>query len=451
MSRLERLDTFSLRAPSRAMAAAVLLVGIAAVYAGSVSASFQFDDFNVIVDYTGVHSLRAWFDALPGIRPLLKLSYALNWSLDTSPIGFRLFNICCHCINALLVFALGRRLLALAANVDAMALFAALLFALHPAQTEAVTYISGRSVTLMSVFYLAALVTATAERPVLRNGIAPLLFVAALLVKETAWTLPFAVLLLWHLRAVPLRESLHRTRVLWIALLVGAVCIVATPAYRRMLLHVFSIRSPLDNAVLQVDGWWYLLTHPLLLQTNIDPDVSTQPALDLDWWLRLAVLMVGIVAIWRSRSSWLRFALLWFFLHLLPTNSLLPRNDIANDRQLYLALVGPASVIARFIVMLRPHWARASVAVLLPILLGVATLQRNRDYRDEITLWRATAQHSPAKARVWNNLGYAYQMAGYREPAITAYERALSLDASYDRARINWLLLRESGSENAVQ
>src|SRR5690606_12608556 len=92
--------------------------------------------------------------------------------------------------NALLVLALGRQLFHGRVERMVLALLAAAIFALHPAQTEAVTYISGRSVSLMSVFYLGALVAAGSDRRWLHFSVAPLGFAAALLVNETAWTLP---------------------------------------------------------------------------------------------------------------------------------------------------------------------------------------------------------------------------------------------------------------------
>ena len=69
----------------------------------------------------------------------------LNWSIDSGPVGFHVVNIALHALNAVLLFFIGRRLFG-----EKPALVAALLFALHPMQTEAVTYISGRSSSLMA-------------------------------------------------------------------------------------------------------------------------------------------------------------------------------------------------------------------------------------------------------------------------------------------------------------
>src|SRR5574339_147144 len=64
--------------------AGLLLAAILVAYANAVGGSFQFDDFNVIVRQPAVHSLAAWWDSMPGIRPLLKLSYTLSWSAGRS-------------------------------------------------------------------------------------------------------------------------------------------------------------------------------------------------------------------------------------------------------------------------------------------------------------------------------------------------------------------------------
>lgn len=425
--------------------AQVLLVLLAvAAYAGALAGGFQFDDFNVIVDNPAVHSWSAWYAAQPGIRPLLKLSYTLNWSIAPRPFGFVLFNLSCHALNTLLVFALCQRWLA-GTTVEksyAAAWIAAAIFALHPAQTEAIAYICGRSVSLMAMFYLGSLYCACGERRFLRQWLSPLLFAAALLTKETAWTLPLALLLLNAARGVPARESWRALRPHLLVLAAMVALAAMLPAYRRMLGHVLSIRPPLDNLLLQVDGWWYLLAHPLLaLQNNIDPDLPLAPAFDSAWYARCALLVALLVAAFALRRRPAGLALLWFFAHLLPTNSLLPRNDIANDRQLYLALIGPALLLAPSITRLR-FGAVAALAIVLA--LFVATVVRNRDYRDEIALWQATAQRSPQKARVWNNLGYAYQLAGRRGDALEAYRRALQLAPDDDRARINRSLLESA-------
>jgi tetratricopeptide (TPR) repeat protein len=134
------------------------------------------------------------------------------------------------------------------------------------------------------------------------------------------------------------------------------------------------------------------------------------------------------------------FAIAWFAIALLPVQSLVARDDIANDRQLYLALAGPA--IALGIVLARQPLRRAAVvAIALVAVLATATFLRNRDYTDEVTLWRATVAASPGKARPWNNLGFALAQRGDIAAARTAYLRALAIDPADIKARVNLELL----------
>lgn len=426
----------------------LLAIACVAVYANGLHGSFQFDDHNVIVDNSAVHGASAWWDAMPGIRPLLKLSYALNWAVTPQAWAFRAFNIALHALNSVLVWALLRGLLARssaqAAEAPAVALLAALVFALHPAQTEAVTYVSGRSVSLMASFYLASLCTfMLRERSVTARVASPLLFACALAVKETAWTLPFALVLVAHgFEARSLREALRTTRAHWLALALAAVAALSLARYRDLLDTSIATRTLKENLLTQIDGVSYLLTQPLLwLATNIDPDLPLHHALTPGLAVK-AALLLGLLsaAVWLSRRRAVAgFALLWLFLHLAPTNSLLPRLDVANDRQLYLALVGPALLFGMLAARpMRIHALPAALAsaVVLSVLAS-ATLLRNRDYATEVSLWQATAQASPSKARAWNNLGYAYKLAGRRDEARAAFERAIALDPEAIKARHN--------------
>ena len=105
------------------------------------------------------------------MRPLLKASYTLNWTLGHGEFGFHLFNNAVHALNAALLYLIGRDLF----KNHFAALIAAFAFAMHPIATEAVTYISGRSSSLMAVFYLGALYAYVRGREV---ATAVLLFLA---------------------------------------------------------------------------------------------------------------------------------------------------------------------------------------------------------------------------------------------------------------------------------
>jgi len=440
--------------------AAWLCLLVALVYGASLGASFQFDDWNVIVDNPGVHSWSAWWARMPGIRPLLKATYVACWSLQAGPAGFRGFNIALHAVNALLVLAVvARVLVAIGAppgRARAAAWFAAAVFALHPAQTESVTYIAGRSGALMSLFLLLALLAhlqgERGNHPRRWTVAALACFVCAFGAKENAWTLPFTIL------AVELARPGLATRRAWrsaapyfLVLLVLLLAALALPGYRTLLRISLETRTAIENLITQVDGQFHLLTRPLLLlDTNLDPDLPARTRWTAELWPPAAVLL-GLMTLaawhWRRRP-WLGLGIAWYFVQLAATNSVLPRLDVANDRQLYLAITGPAWILGVLLSGLTKRRLALALAVGIVAMLASATMLRNRDYATEVSLWQATAEASPRKPRVWNNLGYAREIAGDKAGAREAYLRALALDPDYVKARINLSRLDGAAAED---
>jgi len=424
------------------------LASVALAWATAASTVFQYDDLRVVVDNADVHAWPAWLASMPGIRPLTKASFTLNWTLAGTPAGFVAFNVLCHATSALLVLALAQRWLPVLSRglprPRLAALFTALAFALHPAQTEAVTWIAGRSVALSACLYLAALVAweraRDAPRPGPRLALSAVLFAGALAARETAWTLPFAIVLIETARGGSLAAASRRALPFFGVLAAALAAIAASPVYRRLLETSLEVRDPLANLFAQVEGIRYLVTHPLLtLRVDFDPDLTAPAAADARWWIA-ATLIGGAIALGFAqlrRRPWLAVGILWFFLHLAPTNGPIARFDLANDRQLYLALVGPALLAGVAIARIRPRLAVTVTAAALAAALGVATLVRNTDYASEIALWEATSRASPGKARVWNNVGWAYQQAGDLDRARAAYTHALTLDPGHFRARAN--------------
>ena len=165
-----------------------LLLAVIVCYFNVLSCSFQFDDYKVIVDNPGVHSWEAWWNKLDqGIRPLLKFTYTLNWTSGLGVAGFHVVNVLIHLSNVLLVYVLSTefvRAQPLRDHLKYVPLLTALLFAAHPIHTEAVTYISGRSISLMTLFYLAGIMAyvigCARQNKITLHFLVPILFVMAL-------------------------------------------------------------------------------------------------------------------------------------------------------------------------------------------------------------------------------------------------------------------------------
>lgn len=416
--------------------AALVAAAALAAYLPSFGGAFQFDDYNVIVNYPTVHSWELLFErAGAGVRALLKASYTLNWTLGGgSTFGFHLVNVALHSLNAVFLFFIGRKIFPDHENAS---LVAALLFALHPAQTEAVTYISGRSVSLMAALYLASMIL------YLRKSFYSVIpFILALGVKETAVTLPAALLLVELLR--PGRASWRLQLPHWLVLAAGGLVLLLVPRYFDLVAYGFSQRGPVDNLLTQVGGISYLLARLVTLQGyNIDPGLAVFQGFDSLFFLQ-AILIGALLALGLSTlrtRPWLGFGILWFFLQLAPTNSIVPRLDVANDRQLYLACWGLFLGFSIEVSLLLPQRISLALTVTAAIAFAASSIARQLDYRDEITLWEASVRENPANPRARNNLGYAYYLAGRKGEARREIEAAARLDPAYERPRANLLLL----------
>jgi protein O-mannosyl-transferase len=427
---------------------AALIIGLALLaYWNSFSGGFQFDDFKVIVDNPAVASLEAWWQSMPGIRPLLKLSYALNqaWGVvsGNALFGFHVVNLALHIGNALLLHGIVHRLLANHPHAASIAQLTALLFVVHPVNSEAVMLISGRSMSLMTLFYLASLLAYLDQRRLLSL----IAFAAALTSRETAITLPLALMLIEHLRTPTqsLSSSLKRTREYWLMALLAAAMLLMLPWFRHLAAVSLATRPLADNLISQSAGVLYLLKQALWpFALDADPKLPVFTAWN-PFWALTSLLAIGLLgsALWFWRSSgparWIGFGLLWFLLHLTPTNSLLPRLDLANERHLYLANIGLCLILAHALILALPDRPRprGGLAAIVLLALVWTTQARNPVYRNEVTFWQDIANKNPTSNRAFNNLGHALANAGRPELALAAYDQALRLKPDDFTARFN--------------
>jgi tetratricopeptide (TPR) repeat protein len=441
--------------------AAIVAAAAVLAYLNSFQGAFQLDDYKVVLSDPAVRSWAGWWSDLGrGIRPLLKLSYAINWATGLGLFGFHLANLLIHLGNSILVLLLARKLTGSSSQMGSVALFTALLFALHPIQTEAVTYVAGRSASLMAFFYLASLAAyihgRLEGRPLLTYALSPALFLLALAVKETAATLP-AALLLWEItrqdRPFGLREALASQAAHLGVLASALAAFLAIPGHRVLIEYSFALRGLYENLLSQIHGQVTLLTHYVLPgRLNFDPDLPTLTR--WSWGLALEAGILGsalAAGLWSlKRRTLVSFAILWVFLHSMAVYAAVPRTDILNERHLYLGAFGLFLLAGLGFSWLADTWPKlrlpvAAAACALLIVLGLFTAERNAVYRSEIRLWEDTTAKSPGKARVFNNLGYAYFLAGRNEEARKAWLETLRIDPAHELARNNLTLLDVKG------
>lgn len=445
------------------IAVAVLATAVFACFANSLTNDFVFDDKPIILDNRLLRSL----SNLPALlvasyRPLRDISHAIDFAIwGENPVGFHLANILIHLANVLLVFTLVRRM----AGDFAVALIAALIFAVHPLQTDAVTYISGRRDVLFSLFYLASFhfylsYKAQASRRCL--GLFLGCWALSMMAKEMAASLPVFIFLwnfcdAWGEQTGPwprrlwgaLRAAFRRDRWLYLALIVAAV------AYGWYMIFIKR------GSALARDGfkyWGGSFTTNLLLAVRVQawnlkqliwptPIVQYKGAFNVvvpffDWRMLLALATVtavmagGLLALNRHRL--MAFAVLSYFALLLPVSQIIPHHELLADHYLYLPIMSfglfAGLVIRRLAergVAVRKVAYAATAAALVG--LAVMTVVRNRVWRDELTLWQANYQEAPHSIRAVSNLARIYTTSNPGR-AEEFYKRCLDIDPTYWRA-----------------
>jgi tetratricopeptide (TPR) repeat protein len=454
-----------LRNPAHSLPCLIAILA-AAVYLPALPASFQFDDWQVVLGDPRVTSFSAWWQSMPGMRALLKLSYATNHESGGGVMAFRAVNILLHALNAAMLFMLmqqmGRRLCRINSGEAAIAgAVAALVFALHPAQTESVTYISGRSNVLAVFFVLSALLAWLKSREKCAGPqwiiLSLLAFAAALASKEIAAVLPLAMLLCLaaQLDRPALREFIMPAVLIALAVLLFAAAWPRLP-YDYLLRTSLETRGPVENLAAQSQGvvwltgqmfnWARLNADPML-----QPVTQWTPGVILKATALASVFIAGLFSLRRYPAA--AFAVLWFFIWLAPTNSLIARLDVANDRQLYLAIAGPAWLLGYGIAQLTrifhlkykisgPVRCAIPAVLALSLVLALGTINRNRVYATETAFWQDVTVKSPHNTRAWNNLGMAEALACRPDSATRAFEEAIRLEPDSWRAQVNLELLK---------
>jgi tetratricopeptide (TPR) repeat protein len=468
------------------LAGGMVVLAALAVYLNSFSGPFIFDDVWSIETNPTIHHLGSALSPPPdkgvGGRPLLNLTYALNYTLGGLDVwGYHALNLLIHILAGLALFGVMRRTLLrpvlsgrFGPEAVPLAMLVAVIWTVHPLQTEAVTYISQRAESLMGLFYLLTLycfIRGTESRsqepgvrsqekesgfrplasapPVLRGlgeGGWPLASVLSCLLgamsKEVIATAPVMVLL--YDRTFVAGSFREAWRLRWRYYLGLAV----TWLLLACLMKGLSQRSVrFDQGV---TCWSYALTScrsvvlyfklalwPRPLVFIHDPNVIRHATEALPYALVLAGLLAGTaIALWRRPA--IGFAGAWLFVILGPTSSIIPlaAQPMAEHR-MYLSL---AAVISLGVLGLYACLGRRSLIVFVAVALGLGWLgiQRNQDYRSRLAIWSDTVEKNPDSASARYSLGNAMaQIPSLRSAAVSEYEAALRLKPDYLEARIN--------------
>jgi tetratricopeptide (TPR) repeat protein len=269
--------------------------------------------------------------------------------------------------------------------------------------------------------------------------------VLALAVKETAITFPLA-LLLWELGCGGRWKTAFKPQwPVWVVSGVAVLFFVFSNSYFAQMQRSAEFNVQNGNLATQVSGFaWLLRQWALPLWLNIDPDLPLRTSFSGTLWplLLFVALFILMLAYWHRRP-WLGFALAWAMLQLILLYLFLPRIDIANERQLYLAEWPLLLALSIELTLWLNSKALLLLAAVLLLSLTSLTALRNQVYDSEISLWQDCALKSPNKARVHNNLGHAYLLAQRNDEARSEFTTALKLDPQLYQARYNLLRTEE--------
>lgn len=482
--------------------ALVLAVALGAAYANSFRGVMLFDDY-YIVQSEALHEPIDWKAVLGSPRPMVEISLAMNHSLGgLEPRGYHVVNLVVHVLATLILFGLVRRSLCvpgflgrIAPGDAAWPAFAtAMLWGLHPIQTQSVTYIIQRAESMMGMFYLAMLYCIArmnasegsgsgdkVGRRGLWGGLAVASCALGMLSKQVMVTAPLAAILyeraVWSSSLVKgdaaggrrggaMRASIARLswgvflRRRW-GLYVGLFATWGILFLTGVLQGVFEVSPTSESTVgfgLRTLRWQqYAMTQPGVLLHYLRLAILPYPlCLDHAWpvvssWadaalpgVIVAALLASCVWGWRRRPA-LGFVGLFFFLVLAPTSSFIPIRDVMFEHRMYLPLASVLLLVVLGVWRLlcgadgessqRPTRVGAIAGIGLFIFasaaLGTGTHYRNRDYHSRVAMWSSVIEMYPDHARAHNNLAVALSEMGRYEESVRHFSRAIELEPSF--------------------
>ena len=506
-----RLSQLRRPGPSPWAVAALLAFSIGIVYAPALNTPFIYDDYHGIVRNRSITSIWPLIgtkdqpgplntppDNAVSARPLVNLSLAINrYFGGLNPWGYHAVNVVIHFFTAMLVWSVTQRTLRLpyfSGRFDAscgwLALSVALLWALHPLQSESVIYAIQRTELMMAFFYMATLycslrylsdvpypsrpgrderTSAHVQKPGARIAwliLAVFACLCGMASKEVMVSAPLIVLLFDRtFVAGSLAKAIRRSWPLYIGLSATWILLIGlTVASPRPNSASFDLGPP-------VYIWWatqckVLLMYlklvvwpwPLLIHYQLPYLATVADA----WKYVVPVLALGIVTLvllWRNRAAGVIGT--WIFAILAPTSIIPILTEMAAERRMYLPLAG---LVALFVVsgyvtaesfVRRSASSRPAIATLLPLVVlialvfGLVTAKRLSAYQDPMGLWRQVLERQPENHLAHQTVGFYLSAAGNDAAALEQYREAVRLNPDSTQARYGLaLLLLKNGAAN---
>ena len=406
-------------------------------------------------------------------RPLLLTSFALDYFIwGNNPLGYHLTSIFLHAANSILIFLL----IATLFKNKFLAFLTAIFFIIHPVQTETIAYASGRTDPLFSFFALSSLLLSLAflgskKQRILKYLAAIILFVFALLSKETAIILPLLAILVVYTysssdpasggRVEKSFNNSSRLRsnnimsilipfflidIIYITLRLTILNFANTlNFYQTTNLYSQNLAVRLYTFTRVFFEYLKVLLFPseLIFARNIDYINSP-----LNVFVILFLIAMGIVFVFLIKNGrknrLVTFAFFWFFISILPVSGVIPINSIIAEHYLYLPSV---SFFLLFSCLFTFLWHKYHLfqqrmflvfflSSILVTLLG-RTVIRNLDWKDAVTFYTKSLTQSPWHVPMRHNLAMAYAEDGKFDIAIKEYQMLIKLADVYPQTHHN--------------
>ncbi len=429
------------------------------IYSNTFSVPFQFDDLAHIIDNYKIHTLniKEIFQYSKS-RFLLHLSFGLNYYFNDGRVfGFHLVNLAIHILNSILVFLLALKTFNTIPSVmDARilsAFFASLIFAIHPIQTESVTYIYQRGESLAGLFYFLALFLYIKSRTNSRYPLRGIYYYGCLssmffciFTKPIAVTLPVAILFYELYFISPTLKALKKNARFILPVLAFIILPFLLARFDILESKNVGIRFEPEYLSYYYTKLRVLVTALRLLILPINQNLEHYFPLSSSLFNPITTFfsLIFIAAIFFiifytfRRFPILSFGIIWFFL-LLSVTTLLYLDDLFFEHYLYLPIFGYALMLpaVSFYFFKRMNLKKSCWIFTLALIIlfySISTYKRNEVWKTELSLWEDTVKKSPDKARPNYILAVYYFKKGRLEEAFAFYKKALRLNPRYAEA-----------------
>lgn len=444
------------------LSAAIIIFLTFLFYSGSMKNEFVWDDYHFIVNDASAHDFSHWRDLfshnmgyLSGkgnnfYRPLYSLLNTADYKTGGgNPFTFHVTNTLLHAgvavLACILVFMVSKNIYVAAAT--------GLLFALHPVQTQAVTYIAGRADPMYAFFALLAIVLFLAyvkgRGNLLVYSASLVSFILSLLSKEAAAITPFLILLCIYAISEKgdekTKRALLRTIPFFVILAVYILLRATVLNFSKTVFSTLSVPTPsfyirMLTACKAIFLYFKFLLFPVGFHLEIffPPAVSLMERATFAAVTGVILLITGLFYAYK-RNKILFFALCWFFLALLPVLNLFPINAPVAVHWLYLPSMGfffAITLAAWELLRNKNAYLFIAIFTVIAVILGIMTYNKNKEWRNEETLYKSILP-SAQTPRLYVNLGNISAKKGEFDKAIVYYRKALQIAPNQTEAYSN--------------